>query len=130
MTGVRVALDTVTAIRVLNGEPSVSNRLTAERIFGLPVTVVGELFFGALNSARAVLNCARYGEFVETAIVIETTAEIARRYAELRVALKGVGRPIPQNDMWVAATCLHHGLVLVTSDEHFAACPGLLIEDW
>jgi tRNA(fMet)-specific endonuclease VapC len=63
-------------------------------------------------------------------MVPEVTFETARRYAELRLALKRAGRPIPSNDLWIAATCLRHGLVLVTADAHFTHCPGLVVENW
>lgn len=35
------------------------------------------------------------------------------------------GRPIPVNDLWLAATALQHGLTLVTLDRHFEAIDGL-----
>jgi len=50
--------------------------------------------------------------------------------AEIKLALKQVGKPIPQNDLWIAATCRRHGLTLATSDAHFGHCPGLAVEDW
>jgi predicted nucleic acid-binding protein len=46
------------------------------------------------------------------------------------VALRRIGRPIDTNDIWIAAVALVHGLVLVTSDEHFRYIPDLSIEDW
>jgi tRNA(fMet)-specific endonuclease VapC len=44
--------------------------------------------------------------------------------------LRGEGRPIPENDLWIAATASEHGLVLVTRDEHFDRVEGLLVERW
>lgn len=46
-----------------------------------------------------------------------TTAEV---YAGVRLQLKQAGRPIPENDVWIAALCIQHGVPLGTSDDHFA----------
>jgi tRNA(fMet)-specific endonuclease VapC len=43
--------------------------------------------------------------------------------------LKKAGRPIPLNDVWIAAHALETGSVLVTYDAHFAAVPGLRLWD-
>jgi tRNA(fMet)-specific endonuclease VapC len=51
-------------------------------------------------------------------------------YARVRVALKRKGRPIPENDIWIAAQALQHDLVLVTSDAHFKEIDDLKVEQW
>lgn len=50
------------------------------------------------------------------------------RYAEVDVLLRQKGRPIPRNDVWIAAIALEHGMHLLTLDEHFREIPLLLIE--
>ena len=49
----------------------------------------------------------------------------AEHYAEIRMALKQKGRPIPENDRWISAICRAHDVPLLTSDWHFAEIPGL-----
>lgn len=61
---------------------------------------------------------------VEVAHVTDRTAEM---YAKIYQALREKGRPIPQNDMWIAATALEHGADLATLDEHFRAIPMLTV---
>ena len=48
-------------------------------------------------------------------------------YAKVFKALKAQGRPIPQNDMWIAASALEHGADILTYDEHFRAVPMLTV---
>ena len=60
--------------------------------------------------------------------VLNVTEETALRYAEIDVFLRKRGRPIPRNDVWIAALALEHGMQLLTLDEHFLEIPLLLIE--
>ena len=62
--------------------------------------------------------------------VIPCDESTARHYARLRNRLRGKGRPIPENDLWIAATASEHGLVLVTRDDHFDQVEGLSVERW
>jgi len=41
--------------------------------------------------------------------------------------LKRKGKPIPTNDMWIAASSLQHGLALFTLDAHYNAVDGLML---
>ena len=40
--------------------------------------------------------------------VLNVTEETALRYAEVDVHLRRKGRPIPRNDVWIAAVALEH----------------------
>jgi tRNA(fMet)-specific endonuclease VapC len=115
------ALDTNQAIQVLNDVPAVVSWLaTFERIC-LPVTVVGELLFGALNSSRAEDNLAKVLALATRCEVWPTTVQTSTAYAELRLELKKAGQPIPENDLWIAAACVEQDVPLITDDGHFDA---------
>jgi tRNA(fMet)-specific endonuclease VapC len=60
--------------------------------------------------------------------VLNVTEETALRYAEVDVYLRKKGRPIPRNDVWIAAVALEHGLQLLTLDVHFREIPLILIQ--
>ena len=57
--------------------------------------------------------------------ILDVTAETAQRYAEIDGYLWSKGRPIPRNDVWIAASALEHGCVLITGDAHFRELPLL-----
>jgi predicted nucleic acid-binding protein len=59
--------------------------------------------------------------------VDEGTAE---HYAEIRVELKRSGRPIPVNDLWIAALARQHALPLLSRDQHFEFVRGLERIGW
>ena len=56
--------------------------------------------------------------------------ETARRYGQVQHALRLKGKPIPQNDAWIAAIALQFDLPLVTRDRHFEHVDGLKIVAW
>ena len=124
------ALDSTMAIRHLNGDSAVVTKVTALPTVVLPLVVVGELLFGAENSARPLENLPRYLEFMDACTVVPMGRETAGSYSRTRCALKRKGRPIPDNDIWIAAQCVEHGWTLATDDKHFAYVDGLAVEQW
>ena len=40
------------------------------------------------------------------------------------------GRPIPENDIWIAAIALQYDLTLITRDTHFGEVDNLKVESW
>ena len=121
-----VAIDTNVAIAMLRGK---TQFLVAAGLqltdCALPVTVAGELLFGARNSGRARENLHSYRQFIHDLPVLLLDGLAAEYYAEIRLALKQKGRPIPENDMWIAAICRAHEAPLLTYDRHFAEVPDL-----
>ena len=124
MSGNSVALDTSAAIAVLAGQAS-SLLSQSVQEFALPVPVIGELRYGALNSRRSAENLAEVERLVSRCRILDITAATADVYARLRLGLKDKGKPIPENDLWIAAVCVEHQVPLVTLDAHFDAVEEL-----
>jgi len=124
VNGSSVALDTSVAIDVLAGR---AESLTSQTIheFLLPVPVVGELRYGALNSRMAGENLAEVERLVARCRVLEITLATAAVYARLRLQLRTKGKPIPENDLWIAASCVEHDVKLAAVDGHFDAIHDL-----
>ena len=104
MNGNSIALDTSVAIAVLAGQAGSLLSQSLEQ-FLLPVPVVGELQYGALNSKRHAENLAEVERLVARCRVLDVTAATAAVYARLRLVLKEKGKPTPENDLWIAALC-------------------------
>lgn len=126
----RYLLDTSVAIRVLNREVDLEARRDQGLEAFLCVTVVGELLFGAAKSAKPGENRGRVEKLIEVCPVVPHAVDTARRYGTLKAVLRRRGRPIPENDVWVAASALQHGLILATRDQHFEHVDGLDRESW
>ncbi|MEP7200567.1 MAG: type II toxin-antitoxin system VapC family toxin [Chloroflexota bacterium] len=129
MNGNRL-LDTNIVVRLMNGDPRITARIGNAENFLISSIVLGELYFGAVNSGRVAENLARIQQFKEQSAVLNCDSDTARQYADVRLALRKKGRPIPENDIWIAASALQHGLTLVTRDRHFNEIAGLQIEVW
>lgn len=128
MNGNRVGLDANVAIAVLNDAQGAGDWVRGFEQIYLPVPVVGELIFGALNSQRSQENSTRVQELVNRCTVLEAKASTAFVYAQIRLQLRRRGKPIPENDLWIAALCLEHNIPLATEDTHFSEINGLAVE--
>ncbi len=53
-----------------------------------------------------------------------------RAYAEIREVLRLMGRPIPVNDLWIAALAVQHTLPILSLDQHFDLVPDLKRIGW
>ena len=123
-SGDRVALDTSVAIDVLAAKVD-ARLLSSINEHLLPSPVVGELRYGALNSSKSAENLARVEALVIRCVVLNVTVATAKVYAELRLALRVKGRPIPENDLGIAALCVEHQVPLAAVDAHFDAIDDL-----
>jgi predicted nucleic acid-binding protein len=56
--------------------------------------------------------------------------ETARHYAEIRGELRSAGKPIPSNDIWIAALAKEYRCAVVSRDRHFEAIRGLDLFSW
>lgn len=123
-------LDTNIVIALFAGEPSVLRRLEADFDLFLSSVVIGELYYGACASGRKAANLQRIDDLVRVSGVLVCDAQTARRYGDVKNDLREKGRPVPENDVWIATIALQHGLVLVSRDAHFDDVSGLVREAW
>ena len=126
----RIPLDTNIVIALFAGEKPVRERLAECPEVFLSSTVLGELYYGALKSSQAGANFARIGELAAAVTILPCDAATARLYGEIKASLRLKGRPIPENDIWIAAVAQQYGLSLATRDEHFNHVAGLAAEAW
>ncbi len=101
----------------------------ATAVFLTPV-VIGELLYGFMGGGLEPGNRGRLRAFLDSprVDVLTVDEETAERYAFIRDYLRQQGRPIPANDLWIAASAAQHGLRLLTLDDHFKSVPQVLLE--
>ena len=122
-----IALDTNAYAAFKRNDPEVVAILRVAPEIVLSATVVGELLAGFSFGNREAVNRRELAELlsargVRVAPITEATAD---NYALIYAALRRRGKPIPTNDLWIAASALEHGAALLTFDAHFSAIDGL-----
>ena len=123
-------LDTNIVIAIFAREASVQTGLANAAEVFISSVVVGELYYGAYKSTRVADNIAKIDEFAARNMVLGCDVGTAQEYGQIKNELRAKGKPIPENDIWIAATARQHKLTLVTRDGHFGEVDGLGIEAW
>jgi tRNA(fMet)-specific endonuclease VapC len=129
MAGKRL-LDSSAVVSLFRGDEGIAERI-AEIDVAISLVVLGELHYGIANSERKVPNLEQLAAFVEDCEVLELTRTTTTIYADLKVVQRRLGKMIPENDLWIAASTREHGLVLAHRDrKHFDLIPDLDQEIW
>ena len=112
-------LDTNAVIAFLRNDKKIVEKIKEKAEVYIPVTVVGELYFGAFKSRKREENLKKISNLLNDMIVLENNVQTARIYGEIKKILKDKGKPIPENDIWIAAIAKQYDLLLITTDIHF-----------
>lgn len=99
-----------------------------QRVLGIPWVVAGEFWHGAL---RAKHDEELVRKFLGMGMPLTDVTRVVPVYAALscQVQEDGFLGQIGQNDLWIAAAALSHGLPLVTRNRrHFDKIRGLRLE--
>ena len=92
--------------------------------------VLGELHYGALRAQRREAQLTLIRDFLQTATLLLPDQSTSERYGQVKAELAGIGKLIPDNDIWIAAVARQFDLPLVTRDAHFMAVPALTTLAW
>ncbi len=123
-------LDTNIVIAIFAEDADTVERLVESTEVFLPIIVLGELYYGARKSTYVDANVGRIDELAASSALLGCDIETSRYYGRIKNGLRAKGRPIPENDIWIAAVAQQHGLTLVSRDIHFEEGDGLALEVW
>jgi len=126
---ISVALDTSAYSDAKRGLPDAAAIIRRADVLGMPSVVLGELLAGFRGGKSERKNLEELEEFLcsPRVVLLPVDRQTAGWYAEVWGALRARGRPIPTNDLWIAALALQHGHRLFTRDTHFREIAGLLV---
>lgn len=123
-------LDTNAVFALLLGNARLGELLAESERHHLPVIVLGEYRSGLLRSRHRQSLELLLETLARESIVLHIDETTAETYAEVRDELRRQGRPIPENDLWIAALARQHDQPVVSLDEHFDEVPGLRRLGW
>ena len=123
-------LDTNALSAVADNQSVAVRRFRDAASIELPAIVLGEYRFGIAQSRRRKEYEKWLEELVAATRVLTVDEQTSGHYAQVRSELKKAGKPIPSNDLWIAALTRQHRLPLMSQDMHLDAVPGLKRIGW
>ena len=128
MTGNKLLLDTNIVIELFKGNREIPVVLDEQEKIYIPFAVLGELYLGAYRSSNPQKKQQEIKGFLLMCIVLVADDRTAETYALIKTALLNKGKPIPENDIWIAATSMQHQMPLYTKDGHFKEIEGIFLK--
>jgi predicted nucleic acid-binding protein len=122
-------IDTNIYTHALKGDGEVITILQRAGSIGICTISIGELLGGFKGGRKEKQNREELEEFLDSPRVFAYSVDedSAEYYAEILDTLRKLGKPIPTNDIWIAAIAFQHGLRLLSKDKHFKHIPGLVL---
>jgi predicted nucleic acid-binding protein len=123
-------LDTNAVSAAADDDPAIIAILARAEQVAIPVIVLGEYRYGIAQSRHRATYEDWLASLVRDCFVLDINEPTTHYYAEIVLELKRIGRPIPTNDVWIAALCRQHSLPLLSLDRHFDLVAGTKRIDW
>ena len=130
MTGNKYLLDSNIIIEIFDGNKAIADKISKLATFYISAIVLGELYIGVNRVTNKTKHLKMLNNFLNLCTVLNVSDLTAKFYGEVIAYLYKKGKPIPTNDVWIAATALEHNLIIATRDEHFKEIDGIRIEKW
>lgn len=118
-------LDTSAVIELFNEDPAAMQTVANAPAVSVSAITLGELLYGAERSNFRSENIAEINEFASSIAILSCDVETASHYGFIKHLLRKKGKPLPENDVWIAAVARQHRLTLLTRDAHFKEVSGL-----
>ena len=124
----RTLLDSNAYSLLMRGHEQVAELVRMSENVLLSAIVVGELMYGFRWGSRFDRNAADLRAFLGSPYVsfVPVGSITADRYSRIAASLRAKGRPIPTNDIWIAAQAMETGAELISDDEHFRHVDGIV----
>ena len=125
----KLLLDTNAYSDFMRGHEAVIQHVRNAELLLMSPFVIGELLFGFRNGKFFDRNREQLDRFMEKSVVelLPVTLSTSDRYSRIVMDLRQKGRPIPTNDIWIAAHAMESGAELLSRDKHFQEVPGLVV---
>jgi predicted nucleic acid-binding protein len=127
---VALILDTNALSAAAECDPAALEVVASAERLSVPVIVLGEYRLGIAQSWYRTDYENWLREWIAAVAVLQIDEETSHFYAAIGLELKRKGKPIPANDLWIAALCRQHALPVVSRDRHFDVVAGIRRIDW
>ena len=123
-----ILIDTNAYVFFKRGKKSILEIFQYAESLAMSPIVIGELLSGFECGNKTKKNRNELQKFLQSSRVrmFSITSDTANFYSKIYFSLRNKGKPIPSNDMWIAAQTLENGCVLCSFDKHFKMIEGLI----
>lgn len=123
-----VLLDTNAYASFKKNEAPIIEIIQHAELIGISPIMIGELIAGFDGGTRSKQNKKELQKFLESSrvVIYSITLDTSYFFSQIYCTLKNKGKPIPTNDMWIAAQALENGCVVCTHDKHFSFIEGII----
>ena len=123
-------LDTNAISAFADDVPSAVAMIGGAEQISIPVIVLGEFAYGIAQSSKRKYYEIWLEQLLTGCHVLDITWNTAKSYARIRSELRQHGKPIPANDVWIAALSREHNVSVMSRDAHFDHVKGLRRVGW
>lgn len=123
-----ILIDTNAYTAFKKGDKAIVEVIQTAEVLAISPIVLGELLAGFDIGNKAKQNRIELQQFLESSRikVYSVTSDTAHFFSQIYFSLRRKGKPIPSNDIWIAAHALEHGCIVCTYDKHFQEIEGLI----
>ena len=123
-------VDTNALSAAADADPAVLALLARAEQMAIPVIVLGEYRYGIAQSRKRASYESWLTGLLRDCLVLDVNEPTTQHYAQIVLELKRLGKPMPTNDLWIAALCRQHSLPLLSRDRHFDLVAGTKRMGW
>jgi tRNA(fMet)-specific endonuclease VapC len=123
-------LDTNALSAAADDDPAVVAILGRADMLAIPAIVLGEYRYGVARSHHRDAYEGWLTALLQDCLVLDVNEPTTHHYADIALELRRAGKPIPTNDLWIAALCRQHALPLLSRDRHFDLVAGIKRIGW
>ena len=123
-------LDTNALSAAADNDPAVIAILFRADQVAIPVIVLGEYRYGIAQSRNRTIYTNWLNGLLNDCLILDINEPTTHDYAEITQELRRKGKPIPTNDLWIAALCRQHSMPLLSRDQHFDEVPRIKRVAW
>lgn len=124
-----ILLDTNAYSAFKLGQPKIIEIIQYAELIAISPIMLGEMLAGFDLGNKSKQNRSQLQTFLDTSRckIYPVTSDTSHFYSNIILLLKRKGRPIPTNDIWIAAQALEYGCTVCTFDKHFSEIEGLVV---
>jgi tRNA(fMet)-specific endonuclease VapC len=123
-------VDTNVLISCINGDKSTANKFYTNSNVYISCVSLGELYYGAYKSSQKEKNLKSINTLIKHKRICEISVSTSNIFGQIKTELKKIGKPIPDNDIWIAAIAQENDLIIATRDKHFLELDFVKTERW